>query len=77
MLTLDVACYVGGLSILFLCPDSIYKGRRRGKQMLKGEKYEEKLNYLKMYANCTKIMLVKSFWFFHFYVNRKSTVMVL
>lgn len=69
MLTLDVACFVGGS--YYFCVQILLKKKKNEvekdieQNVIEEENYEENLLKLSMmYADCTKIMLVKPVWFF-------------
>ncbi len=70
MLTLDVACFVGGS--YYFCVQILLQKKKQNEvekdieqNVIKGESYMENLlKLLIMYADCTKIMLVKPVWFF-------------
>ena len=78
MLTLDVACFVGGsyyfcVQILLKIKKKKTKNKKKKSEVeedieqnvIEGGNYEENLLKLLMtYADCTKIMLVKPVWFF-------------
>lgn len=69
MLTLDVACFVGGS--YYFCVQILLKKKRNKvekdieQNVIEGEIMKKiLLRLLMMYADCTKIMLVKPVWFF-------------